>query len=166
MTVCCDCCWFVGACRSGSVEHSRTAGPASTNQSSTNSSSSTTLRLLLQEAAARIRSAGGGREGPMPADITPNPSSGGTTSSSSSTQRHLHQEAAAAAGSGGGRRRRRPLVERYGLPPEHLCDKLPIGEDVMPIPVIPISLFPYMQKVLQASYEAFAVVREKAGVKV
>lgn len=88
-------------------------------------------------------------------------------------QRHLQQDGAAVAGSAiagtassGGRRRRRPLVERYGLPPEHLCDKLPIGEDVMPIPVIPVGLFPYMQKVLQASYEAFDVVRERAGVKV
>lgn len=64
------------------------------------------------------------------------------------------------------RRRRRPVIEQYGLPPEHVCDKLPIDEDVMPIPVIRIGKFPYMERVLQASYAAFAVVREKAGVKV
>lgn len=74
-------------------------------------------------------------------------------------QQHQQQH-----GRHGRRRRQRPVVARFGLSPEVLCEALPVGEDVMPIPVVPVALFPYMQGVLDASYEAFGVVRGKAGV--
>lgn len=83
--------------------------------------------------------------------------------------RQLQEDAAAEAAGGHRlrhRSRRRRVYEQYGLPPEHLCEKLPIGENVMPIPVMRVGLFPHMEKVLKASYEAFVVVLEKAGVKV
>lgn len=68
---------------------------------------------------------------------------------------------------GGGHRWRRPVFEQYGLPPEHSCALLPVSEDVLPIPVMRVGeVFPYMDAVLRASYEAFQEVREIAGVKV
>jgi hypothetical protein len=56
------------------------------------------------------------------------------------------------------------VAETYGLPPEHSCDKLPIGEDVMPIPIMRISMFPYVEGVLKDSYRAFDIVRRVAGI--
>jgi hypothetical protein len=60
-------------------------------------------------------------------------------------------------------RRPPPLLAAYGLPPEHTCDRLPVGEDVVPIPVMAVEVFGHMQGVLQASYAAFAAVRAAIG---
>jgi hypothetical protein len=39
---------------------------------------------------------------------------------------------------------------------------LPAGEDVMPIPVLHVELFPHLQGVLLGSYKAFSHVRTAA----
>jgi hypothetical protein len=56
------------------------------------------------------------------------------------------------------------VIESYGLPPEHSCKKLPVGENVMPIPIMRVGMFPYFERVLKASYEAFDIVRRVAGI--
>lgn len=63
-------------------------------------------------------------------------------------------------------RRPRALEQFGGLPPEHACDKLPVGQDLMPIPVMRVGLFQHMDGVLRGSYEAFRAVRQALKVDV
>jgi hypothetical protein len=53
------------------------------------------------------------------------------------------------------------VAGRMRLPPERSCDQLPVGEDVVPIPVMPVEAFSHMQGVLQQSYQAFEHVRQQ-----